>query len=202
MIRTERVVPLPPDRREILRYAGAKEGDRGLSELLEACLSETEGIITPCVCFEVFDVTSNAELVDLTFARVASATCQKRLDGCRRVLAFAATAGIEIDRRIARAAVTSPARALLLQAIGAERIEAICDAFEENLRPALRAEGFSMRPRFSPGYGDLPLALQRDLFRVLEPAHRIGLTLNESLLMTPTKSVTALIGLSETSENA
>ena len=53
-----------------------------------------------------------------------------------------------------------------------------------------------MKPRFSPGYGDLSLEMQRDIFRVLDCPRKIGLTLNESLLMSPSKSVTAIIGIS------
>ena len=52
-----------------------------------------------------------------------------------------------------------------------------------------------LRPRFSPGYGDLPLELQKDVFRVLDCPRKIGLSLNESLLMSPSKSVTAIIGI-------
>ena len=58
----------------------------------------------------------------------------------------------------------------------------------------IRDSGLAVRPRFSPGYGDLPLALQREVFAALDCPRRIGLTLSDSLLMSPTKSVTALIG--------
>ena len=82
-----------------------------------------------------------------------------------------------------------------MQAIGAERIEALCDSLCEELKSSLKTEGKTSKPRFSPGYGDLPLSFQKDVFRVLEPEKRIGLTLNASLLMSPTKSVTAIIGI-------
>jgi cobalamin-dependent methionine synthase I len=55
----------------------------------------------------------------------------------------------------------------------------------------------ALRPRFSPGYGDLPLELQTNLFKVLDCQHFIGLTLNDSMLMSPSKSVTAIVGLRE-----
>lgn len=51
------------------------------------------------------------------------------------------------------------------------------------------------RPRFSPGYGDLPLSAQREIFAVLDCGKRIGLMLNDSLLMSPSKSVTAFVGI-------
>ena len=60
---------------------------------------------------------------------------------------------------------------------------------------ALKEKGVLLKPRFSAGYGDLPLAVQKAIFSALELSQRIGLTLNESLLMTPSKSVTAIFGL-------
>ena len=108
---------------------------------------------------------------------------------------FAATVGLELDRLIARHSRLSPARALALQAYGAERIESLCDAFLRNVQSECASEGITLRPRFSPGYGDLPLSFQRTLFETLDCARKIGLTLNESLLMSPTKSVTAIVGL-------
>ena len=83
----------------------------------------------------------------------------------------------------------------MLQAVGAERIEALCDLFNGEITEKKRAEGLYTRPRFSPGYGDLPLELQKDIFDVLDCPRQIGLTLNQSLLMSPSKSVTAIIGV-------
>jgi hypothetical protein len=80
----------------------------------------------------------------------------------------------------------------MLQALGSERVEALCDEFCRLMAIESKRE---LRPRFSPGYGDLPLELQRDIFRLLEPSRRIGVVLNDSLLMSPSKSVTAIIGI-------
>ena len=59
----------------------------------------------------------------------------------------------------------------------------------------IKKEKGVIRPRFSPGYGDLPIEIQKDIFRALDCPRRIGLTLNENLLMSPTKSVSAIIGI-------
>jgi len=91
---------------------------------------------------------------------------------------------------IAKYGRISPVRALFFQAIGAERIESLCNAFCKDIKKDL-----NITPRFSPGFGDLPLELQKDIFFALQPHRNIGLTLNESLLMSPSKSVTAIIGI-------
>ena len=94
----------------------------------------------------------------------------------------------------------SPAKAFMLQAIGAERIEALCDIFEQDIKQELTNNGYTVKPRFSAGYGDIPLELQRDIVSVLDCQRKIGITLNESLVMSPSKSVTAIIGIKEKPE--
>ena len=49
--------------------------------------------------------------------------------------------------------------------------------------------------RYSPGYGDLSLESQKQVFALLNPPKYIGVTLNDSLLMSPSKSVTGIIGI-------
>ena len=110
---------------------------------------------------------------------------------------FAGTLGIGIDRFLAKYGRLSPARALWFQAIGAAGIEALCDAFCEELPQLLAEDGqpARIRPRYSPGFGDFGLEYQPFIFSALDCQKNLGLTLTDSLLMSPTKSVTALVGI-------
>lgn len=182
---------LPVDLKEVFRYAGSPY-DAELEGIVKECISETEGATAKAVCYGIFDIKAEDGVVDLGFCRVNSAALAKNLSGCSRAVLFAATVGIVYDRLIMKYSKISPVKAVMMQALGAERIEALCDAFCREIKTELRCE---LKPRFSAGYGDLPLELQRDIFRVLEPQKRIGLTLNDSLIMSPSKSVTALIGV-------
>lgn len=195
-------LPLPAaDRREILRYAGCREPGPAERELLESCLAELGDRLRGRVCWDCFPVTALPDGgLDLGFARTDSKGLARRLNGCRACVVFAATVGLEMDRLIARYGGSSPARSLFFQAIGAERIEALCDAFCGRMREDLARQGRGVTVRFSPGYGDLPLALQKDIFQVLDCSRKIGLTLNESLLMSPSKSVTAIFGITDRPE--
>ena len=171
-------LPQPPvDRAEILRYAGVRGDGEGLP--LEECLAQLLPTLDYRVCYTVLPLSA------------FSAPIRDALAGCARVLAFAATVGLGPDRLVARLAPLSPAKALLADAAGTERVEALCDAFEKEMA----ATYGGARRRVSPGYGTLPLALQEELFRLLEPTKHVGLTLGAGLLMSPAKSVTALIGL-------
>ena len=181
-------------KREILRYAGCREADPAVLQLLDACLAEAEPILRGAVCYLLLSVAVEGKRCDFGAFSLTSASLADRLRGCDRVLVLAATVGIGLDRLIARYGSPSPAKAVLLQAIGAERIEALVDAF---LTEFSAEQGTPLRRRFSPGYGDLPLSAQRELFAVLDAAKHIGLSLTDSLLMTPSKSVTALVGLGD-----
>ncbi|MBQ2854252.1 MAG: Vitamin B12 dependent methionine synthase activation subunit [Oscillospiraceae bacterium] len=190
------IFPLPePCRREILRYAGARTHAPELTALLEEALAEAAPALSGKVCWQEFPIVRRPDHLDLGFAQVQSASLEKNLAGCDRIILFAATVGLPLDRLIARYGILSPAKGLMLQAIGAERIEALCDVFCDHIRQEALCAGLRTAPRFSPGYGDLPLELQRDIFQSLDCARRIGLTLNDSLLMSPSKSVTAIVGL-------
>lgn len=190
LVYTRRYAPPPWRQGEILRYAGVRGEMPELTALLRDCLREAEGELDYRVAYLVVDAC-----VARGLAHAPSLALQKNLAGCGSAVLFAATVGIGIDRLIARYAPLSPTKALLFQAIGAERIESLCDAFEGEMAAEMAQAGRKTRPRFSPGYGDFPLEAQKDIFALLDCPRRIGLTLNESLLMSPSKSVTAIIGV-------
>ena len=181
--------------REILRYAGVRGEAPGLLPLLAECKAEIGHDLVYRVCFREIAVARDGGVLSFGPLQTSSADLAKNLAGCDCAVLFAATVGLAPDRAVARYAALSPTKALLYQAIGAERIESLCDAFEAEQRAEKRARGLLLRPRFSAGYGDLPLSAQRDIFAILDCQRRIGLTLNESLVMSPSKSVTAIIGV-------
>lgn len=173
----------PVNEREILRYAKCSDDATEMISLMRECLKECEGVLTYNVCWSVADLkTDSADLA----RNLAS-------HNCTRTIIFAATVGLGIDRLIRKYERLSPTKALFMQAIGAERVEALCDAFEKEIT----RNAVYHAPRFSPGYGDLPLTLQTDIARILDMAKHIGITLNDSLLMSPSKSVTAIIGIGD-----
>ncbi len=182
--------PMPYNRKEIRRYAGVSEELPEIESVMEECIEEVSDKLTYKVCYTEFDIIQKDGITDLGFMKTESKDLTKNLDGCRKIIVFAATVGLELDRLIAKYGRISPVKALMFQAIGAERIEALCDMFTEDV---LSDE--EIKPRFSAGYGDFPLEAQKNIFAVLEPARRIGISLNESLLMSPSKSVTAIIGI-------
>ena len=162
---------------------------------LEECLEAARGAARCRAVWCRYPLVWDGEWLDLGFARTDSRDLKKHLEGCGEILLFACTAGAEMDRRIGRAKLGSPAKGLLMHAIGAQQVEGGCDRLCRRL-----AEQFPDRKltlRFSPGYGDLPLDMQRQVMEALDCGRTVGITLTDSLLMTPSKSVTAIIGMKE-----
>ena len=105
-----------------------------------------------------------------------------------------------VDRLIARTSLTDMANAVVLQACAAAMLEEFCDEKQFEIGEELEKEGLYLRPRFSPGYGDFDIGFQKSFMQMLDCAKAIGLTMTESFMMTPTKSVTAVIGASRIKE--
>ena len=74
-------------------------------------------------------------------------------------------------------------------------IERYCDLLQEELLAQEARENNLFRPRYSPGFGDVTLEVQKIFFELLECQKNLALTLNDSLIMSPEKSVTAFIGV-------
>ena len=180
---TKKYENIPIIKKEILRYAGCKgEVTSDITELMESCINEAKDSIAYTLCYCELEVHILGDVCDFGVMSVTSADLSKSLSGCKKVILFTATLGVEIDRLIKKYSKISPSRAVMIQAVGTAQIEALCDTF-------CREIGFPRR--FSPGYGDLSIDIQTKIFDILNCAKNIGVTLTDSLLMSPSKSVTA-----------
>ncbi len=187
-------------RAEIYRYLGYRGivPDEVVRARVEECLERVLSVSEQRFAARRLDVAFPEEGVcDFGEMRVCSRDLARNLTGCVQAYLMAATIGIGVDRLIARANVSDVTAAAIYQAAGAAVVEAWSDEVNGKLLAEAREDGLFGRPRFSPGYGDFSLEHQRDFSRILGMP-RIGISLSESLLMTPSKSVTAVIGLSET----
>ena len=183
---------------EVWRYAGYLGKIRNIDSELKNTLNQVEKDLSAClsyrVCYRRIPITWEESFPILPFP-CKSKKLADSIKGSGEIIIFAATIGLEIDRYIARNQKISPSKALLAQAYGAERIEELCESFCNEIKEELKRENLCTTKRFSPGYGDLPLETQVDIFKLLDCSRQIGVSLNESLLMSPSKSVTAVFGI-------
>lgn len=131
---------------------------------------------------------------------IESHSLSRNLRGCVKVVLFGATLGPGVDQLIRRTSLTDMSHAVIQQACAATILEEYCDKKQLELGDELEGEGLYLRPRFSPGYGDFDIHYQKPLMQMLDCAKTIGLTMTDSYMMTPSKSVTAVIGASPVKE--
>lgn len=101
------------------------------------------------------------------------------------------TLGAAFDQWQRRLSALSGADAYFSQQIGLDAVEREMDALEAEARASL-SEGETLMPRRSPGYGNMPLSLSREIIDKLDATLRIGVAVTESDLLVPSKSVTAI----------
>lgn len=186
------------NRREICRYLGygKEKPDQRTEKLMEECITELCRVISPRSMTRRFPLAFYSEKkLDFGCFQVESADLAKNLTGCEEVILFAASLGIGPDFLLQRYSRLEMSRAVMLQAVSAAMIEAYCDEVNAELERKVNENGQHLSRRFSPGYGDFSLTHQMDLCRVLSAEKTVGITLTDSLLMLPSKSVTAVIGV-------
>lgn len=188
-------------RREIYRYLGYRRSipDQTVADAVERAVEWLEANCTFRAVWTRVKVERkpHGDGLDFGLGRIESRALLRNLEGCDEVFLFAGTVGIEADRKIRREEVTSEVSGVIYDASASAAVEAGCNALNARLRSIVEADGRFLRPRFSPGYGDFPLEKQGDLLSLLSADKHIGVTLAPSLLMIPTKSVSALIGISD-----
>ncbi len=186
-------------RRDIARHLGYKRPedlDDITAARIEECVKEVTDVAEYQSIHHTFPIIWEEELCEFAGIKIHSKDLLKNLKGCSEAIMLAVTIGPAVDRLIRRAEVTDVSKAVILQAVGAEVVEAWCNKVNLDIKNDMAAKGCSTKPRFSPGYGDLPLELQQEFERVLQMRKNIGISLSDSNIMTPSKSITAVIGIS------
>jgi len=128
--------------------------------------------------------------VDLGFSPFESQSLYKNLKLCKEAYIFTVTLGIETDRFLKQLSVTSIAKHFLCDALCSAFAEAAADYTETEIK-----KENICHPRFSIGYGDLSLELQPDILELTNAKKLLNITLSNQLLMTPTKTITAIMGI-------
>ena len=187
------------NKREVRRYLHA-ENTSEINLLIDKCTEISMSAIEPRVCYSIYDIKVDKADVSADGFRFSSSDLCCCLKNCDKMVMFCATIGFGFDRLIRKYEAFDKATAVCLHALGAERIEALCDEFCRLISEEFQKSSCRITPRFSPGYGDLPLDIQREIFSSLECTKRIGVSLGDNLFMTPTKSVTAVVGFNEDRE--
>lgn len=187
---------------EAYRYLGClgdiEEGIK--TELLHAAELIKEQI-KPRVVWKICGLDRNNGLtLSGTSLRLEGKAISTLLYDCDSCAIFCATVGSDIEPLIRKWEIKDLAFAAMLDACASSAIENLCDRVENEISEEYSAKGLFLTDRFSPGYGDLTITIQRDFCTVLDTTRRIGVSVSESGIMIPRKSVTAIIGIANTQQ--
>lgn len=131
---------------------------------------------------------------------IQSKDLYRSMKECTHAVLLAATLGAGTDRLLKRCTVTDMAKAVVVQACAAALLEEYVDGCQQVIEKKLAEEEQYVRPRFSPGYGDFSISYQEEILRRLDTSRQIGLSMTESSMLVPVKSVTAVMGICKTKE--
>ncbi|MGL5438955.1 MAG: methionine synthase [Filifactoraceae bacterium] len=185
------------DRAEIRRYSGYKEKFKIIPEIenrIDELIVQLADRVRAKNIYSIHPVTVEDSAVSFGKIRLESSALAKNLDNCSEVVVLAATLGNEVDAMIRRYSTLDSTAMVLVQAIATEYLEKYVDQIEKDIIGSLK-EGISLKPRFSPGYGDLSITCQKEVLTLLDAHRKIGLSCTSSHMLTPCKSVTAIIGI-------
>jgi len=184
---------------EALRYLGYRNTklDDNILSLIEESEREVRESANPRYIFKLFDIEKVQEGVYLKNSNLIleGNSIKEHLKNCHKAIAFAATIGDKIDKKIRIYSHGNMAKSIVVDAFASAAIEQVCELVEEEIRQEFSQ--YHMTFRFGIGYGDLPLSQQKDFLKILDASRKIGISLSSNNMMLPTKSVTAIIGLSK-----
>lgn len=120
---------------------------------------------------------------------------KEHLLGCVDVMIFAVTLGRGVDEAIAQSKYHDLEYSCLLDSAAEFLLDRAVEQINLELKASLKVENKTTTLPFSPGYGDLPLDCQGDVLEILSAKKQLGILLSESLLMSPLKTITSIIGI-------
>lgn len=186
------------NRDEALRYMGHQgKPSEGLEKIIEDCEAKLLVTARPSYVYRIFDISSEPEgvRVEGSSLLLRGNDIRGHLEGCGRAALLCATLGVETDRLIRTIEITDISSAFVMDALASAAIEEVCRIADEDIKGQLDGEFLTWR--FSPGYGDFPLEIQKEFLEAVNAPKRIGLCTGENNILIPRKSVTAVAGISE-----
>lgn len=186
-------------KKEVLRYLGHKnqEINGNIDRLIDETIKEAKELVNPKKVVARYKITINDTGVSLdnTNLILTGEDIKNHLKYSKDIYIMAVTLGSAIEKKIAYYEKIDLTKAVILDSCATTAVEEFCDFIEEDIKKIAESEYKGITFRYSPGYGDLPIDIQKDFLDTLNATKTIGLTVSSHNLLMPRKSVTAIIGL-------
>lgn len=186
------------NKNEVKRYAGIRHSEDFPQKYINQACLEARLLAKPKGVFKEYDydastntILSNPPLL------LTGKSITKHLEKASKVFVLSATVGEAIEEKSnAFFRNNEYTLGLLIDAAATTAVEEVADQINAYLDKLAKKQGYKSTWRFSPGYGDWPIEVQKDLAQIIG-TEEIGVTVTESFTLFPRKSITAIIGLQE-----
>lgn len=190
------------NRATALRYLGMKA--ENVDEVMESLLNEAEELLqkdakVTFVC-GIYDILrhENNVLLDECNLEIESKDIEKLLSDSKKAVLLCATISSYVDTRLRKLQITNMPLAIVYDALASVAIDQVVDSIQTEVNK--QVPGYVQTMRFSPGYGDMPLTMQKTFLDILQASKRAGISLTEGGMLTPVKSITAIFGMRDIKE--
>ena len=185
------------DTNEILHFLGygVEKPDDNLLSTIEEMKNKVLKLAVPRFIYREFALEDgNPVGTDL---QLPGKDIRRLFKESHHCILLAATLGTQVEKEGKRLQLQDMGKAVIFDSCASAAIEQVCDIVQEELREIYAKKQQYLTDRYSCGYGDLPLTIQNDFLKVLDAPRKIGLYANDSCLLVPRKSVTAIIGVAD-----
>lgn len=185
------------DRKDVLAYLNMSCADERTALLIDKLEKELMQLCCVKESVKIFDAKIMGEfyMLDGTDIILNSFNINKLFYKTEKIALFAISLGMEVDKKILYYSKIDAAKMVILDALASSYIEQLCEDLNEKINNLMEHKYHTVR--FSPGYGDLNIDKQKQIIETLGGYKKLGITVSESFMMLPQKSITALVGYSD-----
>lgn len=191
------------NKEEVLRYLGynGQNIDINLNDKIDFCIDETKDNVDIKYTYEVFDIETDIDSNTVSFKdcnfKIHSKDVSKLLINCDQCILMAVTLGFRIEQNIRRYSYNNLTKGIIIDSCATTSVEEVCDRLQQHINYKFSKENKYLTMRYSPGYGDLDIKINKEILNLLNANKTIGVSVTDAGIMMPRKSVVALIGVSK-----
>lgn len=197
----ERSIPFKIERRAVYKLLGYREGKTALPEkiihLVDESFKEAVSLIEPEGVYLIRRIKEKIDNIKFFNSLVVlkGKSMQMLLKESLAVIFMGVTIGHGVEKRMTEETRNGNfEKALVFDAIGSEATESAAKSLNYHLVIMARQSKHFLTTRFSPGYGDFDLQIQKDIFKELS-LQELGIEITEKNILIPNKTITAIMGV-------
>jgi hypothetical protein len=196
-IEKSRILVHPED---IIRLLGGQEGaaDAHASMLVDEYIEKCRKVMSPSGAFVLAKALETESVEEIACGEthfLSGSIIHKMLKNSETYAFFLVTIGPEPEE-LARDLLANGEflEAYITDLVASALVDSVADQVHETIRKVALVRDMKVTNRYSPGYCSWDVAEQQKLFKFF-PENSCGITLSESSLMSPVKSISGIIGM-------